>query len=439
MPVTTIIDVIDDCLGGTDPEVAKGLTTSLLDELAGRVVEFYDSWRPRSSVESGPLTTYSGANLGIHRNEKPALEGLFASLLYYPAVTVHCPFADWFNRDLERLRFDEYALRKTEVVPVLTEFRLAHNYFTEPAGLEESRERLRLTLVGMHALRALIQRGTVIPVPAWKIVADRQLAIGAALRHDIRDSGIVEALSSRDPGLLPRISDFLSAGAADFRGVPRRYVNRVRVEPAAFYLNKMITVADVTSSVYVPPGEADYTLLGLRARRLRAELRRSRLDFDIVSNVLEVDLPIFSDLSVDVVASMRDSEREFAEFRDALSSAFRAAKSYSTGADAISELREGVRAELAPRVEDVRRATSRSAALKLHLEAGVTAITVDGVALGALALAGGSAMTVPSVASVLAGGGIAAALVRVFRGRAGGVQGSNLVIAKMLSARTVNS
>lgn len=411
--------------------LARSLTPRKLDDLAGRVVEFYDAWGIDAPLLKKPLRAYSGGTFTLKPDRTPEFESLLSSLLYYPAIVVHCPFSAWFNRDLERLHLADYKFSQGELLPEFREFRLEYTHFTEPTDIASARERLALSLAPIHAFRRLIEQGWIIPVPAWRIVADRQEQIATAMRHDLRDEEFFHAVAPDNPFGPPRVRDILHAQLR-FQGVrSASTARRIVVEPPSFFLNKLLVIADTTGAVYVPPEEQDYRLLQLRADRLQRELRQSRIDFDVVSNVLQLDLPMFRQPSIETIAEIREGEEAFFEFRDVLSSAFRTASSNSSSGDRIEDLREGARAALEPRVAEVRRAASRSKALGSLVD-GATTIGIDGVSMAAQAFSG-AALSVPSVAAGLAAGGVTAALFRMLRRSPH--EGANLVIAKMLQSR----
>ncbi|MFL6136685.1 MAG: hypothetical protein ACJ74O_02670 [Frankiaceae bacterium] len=389
-PSATVLDVIENALGSTEPIRAGTLTLAEIDELAELVIEFYDAWE--APKDESTLTAYSGGGLGLSQAGDPNVDYLYASLLYYPRVVVHDPFASWFNRDRDRLNLTHGPrLRSDELWATTTEYVLGSEYFAQRSQLtlEEARNTVRRQLTIVRTLEPLIRSGAVVPIPAWKIVRQRQQAIAAAMRHDIADDALLNLLARNTggrPDVLPRVGDFSYAA----QGIPPNMkLNQLRylvLEAPSFYLNKLVSIADELGAVYVPPAEADHVLLNARLDRLPREVRaRSRIELRLVRDIAAVRLPLFTGLPAQTLVKIRQDEEAFADFRDTLATAYRSVQVSPEDSDFAAEMREALRAALDPRVREVQRLTSAQQTLKAAALAGATELV-----LGAVALIGGT-------------------------------------------------
>lgn len=434
-PATTILDVIDNFGGGAGitEKRAASMTLAEIDEFAEMVNSFYELWEPSGTGDS--LTVYPGGVVGgLTTDREPSLNHLFSSLLYYPRAVVHDPLSSWFNRDKERLRIREALppFKGGGIWPSVSEFDMGMgmgSYWTSRADLSETRLGLGSMLKIIETLRPLIKEGYVDLVPQWRIIRERQMSIATALRFDTRNAEMWELISRSGEGfsymdLGGKISkmEFDGPMVAESR-------RRLDVEGPAFYLNKMISIADYTNAIYVPPFDGDYKLLKLRIDRVQKDLRmKSSLEPRIIHDLTQLDLPAFRDVTAKNLVKARQNEDAFETFRVKLNNEF----SVAIGAadDEVLfpiQIAEHIKDAMMVEIRAVEKATSASATLKGALEDSRRALVV-GAATGTATLAvGGSGA---AVAATMTTSMIATAIYRmIFRPK---LEGSKLVISALI-------
>ena len=429
-PTATIIDVLENALGGIEPASAESMTHADIENLADLVNEFYRSWTAPPKDDT-TITAYSATPLGHNAAGSPETSYLFSSLLYYPRVVVHDPFSSWFNRDRSELTIPVLPrLKGDELWVEATEYRLGAEYHDVKPELDEARTTMRFFLEMFAVLRPLIVEGVIVPVPAWKIVRKRQEEISAAMRHDIKDDAMFALLYQSEEA--PRVSDF-THGRIMMNNIPPKYQRYETVRPASFYLNKLITIADEMDAVYVPSEPIDYALLQTRLKRVRQELKMRSADFRIVPELMKLKLPIFDEVKPKTLVAMRQNDSAFEEFRAVLADLYRSASIGGANSEEFpNEIADALRDKLIPRVNEVERATARSATLRDALQSPMLDMVVGGAGVFAAAAAHGGA-ALPALVGVGATGVTGSLRRLLFRQKP---QGANLVISALLRGRT---
>lgn len=374
-PGPTIVDVLDNVLGGTDPALADSMTQERLDDLAEFVEDFYSRWEP-PIIPSDRLVAYSGGGIGLlSPGGPPNVRLLYASMLYYPHVVVHCPFGDWFTHDRSRLHSlnDQMpGVRSGQLWPQILEFAMANEYVPASIPWTEARDAIRNKLSIVHTLRPLIETGIVIPVPSWKLVRKRQHQIAAAMRRDMGDDAWFAALNGDGPEFMAPVGDWLTATGPITTDMTGTQVRWQRTQPASFYLNKLLAVSGEAQAIYVPASLESERLLDLRTDRIARELRaKSRVEFRIVRGLEAVPLPLFGSLEPRNYIALRRDEDAFQDFRDTLSSVFRTLPIDETSPEYALELQEALRSAFHPHVRALDRLTKRTPSLREALPAAV--------------------------------------------------------------------
>lgn len=427
-PVSTIVTVLDNALGGTDPSKASSMSLAEIDTLAEFVVEYYDSWS--MPFDNSLLTAYSGESLGMTQDGEPSTDYLFGSLLYYPRIVIHCPFGEWFTRDRSRVAITMGPRLTGDMVwPDIGDLVPGNDFFSRPRDLDEFREAVKNKLAIVHQLRDLIELGIVVPVPQWQVVRRRQNAIAAAMRHDVRDDDFYELTQFReDVSTYPSIGELMQGAVAPWRGIKTQHARLLAIEAPSFYLNKVISVADAFNAIYVPRVEPDYALFSHRIDRVAEELRiKSKLDYRIVHEMASIGLPLFHNVTPKNLIAARKNEAAFEDFRLMLSEVFWTASAPPDDPSFPSQISDYVVDHLGARVRQVEAATDRSAVLHAGARAGGAQLVLGAASVLGATLAGATA------APLLASGGSVAMIdaIRrmVFRPQP---KGANLVISALL-------
>ena len=196
----TVLDVIENALGDLNPDAAHRLGPEEISDLADRLNEFYEAWS-MPQVEDGG---YSGGWIAGNPSNPEIRQYFFATLLYYPAVLMHDPLADFFDRraqhltDLPRLRARQ-GLTAQQCEASLVR---GASYWTAPDRLDRNRRKLHTGLMTLEELAPLIRAGVVVPVPQWRVVLPRQEPVLTGVRHDARDAALAQLVQGVQP--LPR-------------------------------------------------------------------------------------------------------------------------------------------------------------------------------------------------------------------------------------------
>jgi len=402
----TVIDVLENALGDLSDKRVAALGTAELDDLADAVNAFYESWQT-PALRTDEVRFYSGGWIAGNFDTESARQYLYTSLLYAPSVIVHDPIAEWFYRERDSLRSPpgirgaRGGIQVQGAEPQLLQGSGYHAFRDQP---ESSRAFLTRTIGALSPLPPLIRQGIVVPIPLWQLVRQREEAILAAVRHDVRDEAFAELITGATEA-PPRTDHIRGAEVTPQGGVAPSDSLRAVIQNPSYFLNKILAIAEATASRYVPPAAIDAALLEHRVRGLAEELRRRDVDLQVVAGLAAADLPFLGSLEPAKIAAIRRDEAAFEDWRAELRTTVRTIESNPSQGDTFaSEAREVINDALIPRAREVERAVSRSGAMKaaakdqaISLGIGVAAVTGAAIVVGA-----------PVAPAALAGLGISA-------------------------------
>jgi len=383
----TILDVVDNAIGGTDPAIANRLSARQIGELADRVSEFIEAWSPPEEDPTNFLG-YSGGWVASSVVALPEQVDYFnATVLYYPRVLVHDPVANWFSRDPDSIEELPPITAVNGISMQGSEVAFVDTYYRANRNLEEDRHKLGFALSLLHSLAPLIREGMVIPAPSWRIARLRQQQIRTSIRYDIGDERMLEAIEQQVDG-PPTVRDNLRGFGAEL-DVPwvRGDIVRAKVQDPSYYLNKTLAVADYCSAVYVPTTGTDIAILRTKAIQASQKVRSNgRASLPVPQILVDANLPFLAGMSVADLVEVRRQNENFAEFRTLLANSVRQASTYAkvTDGDAVDAFRD----ELEPTIRRVERSVSTSSRLSSANTQGVIALlamsaaTVGGLAAG---------------------------------------------------------
>lgn len=314
-------------------------------------------------------------------------------MLYAHEVVVYDPVAAYFEPRRPHLR----SFRPVQGMGISSQASAVYieatgGFQVEPQNLERHRSSLAIAIPRVAALAPLIRAGAVLPVPHLKLALQRQEKIWTAVRHLLADE---EYRTLIDKPIDRPALTWDEGIRAQFFTQPKTKADAViqQYGDAAYYLSRSIAVADASYASYLPPSATEWAIYEQRLARLGEVLgRRERVDLNVVPALSRSKLPFFRGLSDSDLAGARNSEESFEQWRGKLRSATRQITSLpADGENFVEEAKEILEDALGAAADEVKLATSRSAALKRNLRPlGLTVATGAAGAAGEAALGGGT-------------------------------------------------
>lgn len=241
---------------------------------------------------------YPGGWLAGNWHEQLFRGELTLALLYYPALLVHDPLADFFFRDYGSL-------------PPTRELRERRNRMTisgGPAvwGQAVSYEGMRsnpdavldyLVKVITFLVDAapLLRSSALITRSQWPTILDRSQALMTSVRNDVRSremqSAVAGAAAAGDP--VPTWDNIRGLNVLPVGGL------RASDEPwqwqhEFFYLAKTLAVADAVGATYAPPTNGDLAVLRVKVAQAQRAVVGDRQPRELLAEVLACSYPTFS-------------------------------------------------------------------------------------------------------------------------------------------------
>jgi len=262
----TVLDVLEGFFGGIPDEAAvRALDQHDIEELGDLAVQ---SAAAQATAQVPKGAVYPGGWLAGNWHEQLFRGELTLALLYYSALLVHDPLADFFFRDYGSL-------------PPTRELRERRNRMTisgGPAvwGQAVSYEGMRsnpdavldyLVKVITFLVDAapLLRSSALITRSQWPTILDRSQALMTSVRNDVRSremqSAVAGAAAAGDP--VPTWDNIRGLNVLPVGGL------RASDEPwqwqhEFFYLAKTLAVADAVGATYAPPTNGDLAVLRVK-------------------------------------------------------------------------------------------------------------------------------------------------------------------------------
>lgn len=325
----TVIDVIENHLDGI-PKVGSALSLPdrELAELAELIEAFYEGWTMQPPAGDEFRTNACGVS-------RRRLSWLLGELLYAHSAVIYDPL--------------EWALT-----------------YAQGANL---RDEVTEAIWTLGILAPLIRAGTVIPVPAGRLIAERQAAIERAARELVDDHATfwhdVVGADSDPYGMRPY-------------GVARPWARH-------------LAVADATESHLTPIDDGSFRLYQWALHKAVGQLREIDAELLVIPQAFAARLPWLSPSNPQTLIEIRQQDSDFEDWRAALRRAARSVETLPTDARFADEARQAFSDDLGHVAEKLR--TARSPAIR-RLQEGALQVT-----FGAAGLAVGT-----SVASLPIGG-----------------------------------
>jgi hypothetical protein len=237
------------------------------------------------------------------------------------------------------------------------------------------------------------------------VLVEREAAILASVRHDLRDSKLVAQI--RNPiDMRPVTADFSRGLELQLQGVggalPQDAIRALAQNPA-YFLSKTIALADASGSRYIPPAATDHAIYHRRLERAGEELsRRVALELRIAAALTRTELPFIGALEASTLVEIRQNEESFEEWRAQLRSVVRQVEAAPDSERYAEEAKEVFEDGFAALAAEVRRTTKSSQVLR-DSAGDATIGLVTGVAVaGGAALAGLDGLNAAALAGVSA-------------------------------------
>lgn len=357
-------------LGSTDPGQLGSVGLVELDRLARAINEHYEFWKP--APIAGPPVFYSGTSIGLEVLDARGGSYLLTSLLYYPRLAVHDPLAKLISFDRAKVNLPAGPRQGPESNPSrfeMAEYQMASAFLQPERDWTALRESFLRTMSVLHALRPLIESGIVLLVPEWVVIRRRQGQIRQEMKKDVADDELWNFFEASTPDQFPHLSDYHMGGiraqdTGSYWATDRR---TAVIQPASFYLNKVLTIQEEAKVRYVPTTLADQQMLAMRQERVKEELRaRSHVDLHIANELKILNLPLFRDATPTNIVAMRRDESAFEDFRQSLGTLFRDSEDEDPS-EFTKVWRQSVEDWLNPRIREIERTVGVSTYLGQRL------------------------------------------------------------------------
>jgi hypothetical protein len=418
--MATIIDLLDDVIGeGCSLTRIGQLTKDELDRLADGVAALYATEPQAVDLSHDEISVrfYSGG--WVARNiYGPLSSDLMTLLVYSPAVIIHDPVAEWFNRHrplLRGLAGLPSAQLNAEGRPAMvvagdesTTFS-GSGYYVSGNPVDESRAFLSEVVPPLYELGPLIRGGIMVPIDEIGLIHRMQAEIHAAVSKDIRDEDLFNLIADlNDAGTPPtRANNIRGAEVTPSGGIARGNEMRSIVQNPAFYFEKSLAIADAANARYVTPWAADAALLEWRLMRLGQRLSsktNGNSELRMTPALVHAELPFLNDIDPGLLLRIRANEQSFEDWRSELRNAVRLIDSLPSEGQAFeTEARHVLQDHLRPRAEEVRKAVSASTVMRAAAADGVADLSISAASIvGAGLIFGPSGIAVSGVTVGLA-------------------------------------
>lgn len=374
--LVTSLDVLDDFFGGLpDASVAKSLTSAQIDDLGARVnatAQKLSRMKP-SSEPIGDLI-YPGGWLGNGWQHEIFRRELNCALLYEPRLLVHDPLAEYFFSDVRLL--PEVVLKGRNGSRMVHGARMwadsgrrvhrEDNIGAIRADLESIFNTLRL-------FEPLIRSGVVVMRSQFPVLDRERYALDSSVRADRRSPSMVNIAARHEGMPLPRW-DNIRGGHVSPPGGLMDPADTKQWESEFYYLAKTLMFSSSAGAHYAPASVNELALLQAKSTSYSRGERAFSPSQPLVNEVLRKMAP---DLSLDpgTAVKVRESEEAFDAWRREL----RGLQQASVGV-ADDELPQLVGDKLQPRIDEVRKAVSKSDLLRRNAPKNLTLAIISGVA-----------------------------------------------------------
>lgn len=397
--LVTSLDVLDDFFGGLpDADVAESLTAAQVDDLGTRVNAAAQKLsRMKPSAEPIGDLIYPGGWLGNGWQHEGFRRELNCALLYQPRLLVHDPLAEYFFSDFSIL--PEVTLKGSNGIQMIHGAKLWANsgrHVNREGDINAIRADLKAIFSTLGHFEPLIRSGIVVMRSQFPVLGRERYALDSSVRNDLRSDSMVELVARQEGVPLPRWDNIRGLHASPPGGL-QNTADPKRWRPEFYYLAKTLLFSGSLGARYAPASANELALLQAKSATFSREGQASAPSRPLIEEVLHQVAP---DLTLDpgTAVKVRASEEAFNSWRIELRELQRASAGLSD-----EEIPQLVSDRMQPRIDEVRKAVSKSDVLKrnaqknlgLALIAGISAIP-GGPGAAALAAAttgvGGSLM-----------------------------------------------
>lgn len=379
--LVTSLDVLDDFFGGfPDADVAESLTAAQIDDL-GTKVNTAAQKLSRMKPNEEPIgdLIYPGGWLGNGWQHEVFRRELNCALLYQPRLLVHDPLAEYFFSDFSIL--PEVTLKGSNGIQMIHGAKLWANSerrVNREDDINAVRADLKAIFSTLEHFEPLVRSGIVVMRSQFPVLEREWHALDSSVRNDLRSDSMVEIAARQEGAPLPRWDNIRGLHASPPGGL-QNPADPARWKPEFYYLAKTLMFSGSSGARYAPASANELALLQAKSANYARGNQASAPSRPLVEEVLRQMAPDLT-LDPDTAVKVRASEEAFNSWRIELRELQRASVGLSD-----EELPQLVSDRMQPRIDEVRKAVSKSDVLKRNaprnlgvaLIAGISAIPGD--------------------------------------------------------------
>lgn len=391
----SILEVIDTFFHRDPAKNVLRLSDAEIEALGDAVHAFYAS----AKLEAHPGAVYLGGwHSGYHSLFDPHAGETLSSLLYYDAVVIHDPLAEYFKVGpprLPELKPLRERRRRFTISPLIAASSGTRTWELDRSSPELARETLANILERLESVRPAIEAGIVLPRAVWPAVESRIHELASSIRNDVRDDRIQREYSSLIRENDPPLSwDHVRGLVVTPEGGVLPADEPFIAQTALLYMAKSIAIADATNSRYAPYTSPDFRLFAAKTESTIAR-NESRVAGEVIRSIGGLLLPDLN-LPVPELVKIRENEAAFNAWRSELGTLSR-----DYGGLPSEQLHLAIADRMAPQIHEVDTALENSSVLRRSKD-GATEIVVTALAAGGLGAAIG--VDGPVETAVMTGG-----------------------------------
>ncbi|WP_347041774.1 hypothetical protein [Brachybacterium nesterenkovii] len=358
--LVTSLDVLDDFFGGLpEADIAESLTAAQVDDL-GTSVNAASQKLSRMKPSAEPIgdLIYPGGWLGNGWQHEVFRPELNCALLYQPRLLVHDPLAEYFFSELNIL--PEVTLKGWNGIRVTHGARMWANtgrHMHRGDDIDGVRADLKAIFGTLRHFEKLIRSGVVVMRSQFPILNKEWHALDASVRADMRSESMAEVAARREGAPLPRWDNLRGAHASPPGGLLDP-ADPAQWKSEYYYLAKTLMFSGSAGAHYAPASDNELALLQAKSTKYSGGSQAFTPSRPLVDEVLRQMAPDMK-LDPDTTVKVRESEEAFEAWRIELRGLQRASAGIPD-----EELPQLVKDTMQPRIDEVRKAVSKSYILR---------------------------------------------------------------------------
>lgn len=396
--LVTSLDVLDDFFGGLpDADAAESLTAAQIDDLGTRVNAASQKLsRMKPSEEPIGDLIYPGGWLGNGWQHEVFRRELNCALLYQPRLLVHDPLAEYFFSDFGIL--PEVTLQGSNGIQMIHGAKLWANSgrrVNREGDINAVRADLKVIFSTLGHFEPLVRGGIVVMRSQFPVLGREWHALESSVRNDLRSDSMVEIAARQEGVPLPRWDNIRGLHASPPGGL-QNPADPTRWKPEFYYLAKTLLFSGSLGARYAPASANELALLQAKSANYARGSQASAPSRPLVEEVLNQMAPDLT-LDPDTAVKVRASEEAFNSWRIELRELQRASAGLSD-----EELPQLVIDRMQPRINEVRKAVSKSDVLRRNAPKNLALAFIAGIS----AIPGGPGVAAFAAATTGVGGSL---------------------------------